>query len=187
MIAYTPVGFNFLETLAEIFFSPARQHQFIEKVFFVETTVRRTAIGMKTNSLFKQKFFKNPFWNQYINFGQFKLLRGGRLSIVNFDAVDNYGLNDTTKKSMKFEGDILSKTFQNLKHLYVIVFDLISMHDATEFFIIQKLKENDWISFSFKNTPLKSLYWDHAYLLCNLTNFALFKKKHLKWKKLAPN
>ena len=52
--------------------------------------------------------------------------------------MDNYGLNVTTKKSTKFQGDIVSKTFQNLKHLYVIVFDLISMHDATEIFIIQK-------------------------------------------------
>ena len=54
MLAYTPVEFNFLETLAEIFFLPARQHHFIEKVFFVEATVRRTAIGMKANSLFNQ-------------------------------------------------------------------------------------------------------------------------------------
>ena len=34
MLAYTPVEFNYLETLAEIFINPARQNQFIQENIF---------------------------------------------------------------------------------------------------------------------------------------------------------
>ena len=54
--AYTPVEFNYLETLSKTFITPARQNQFI----FNNAPVRRIA----TNSAFTGSYTKNPFWFQ---------------------------------------------------------------------------------------------------------------------------
>ena len=52
MLAYIPVEFNYLETLAKTFIIPARQNQFIHENIFDNTPVRWTAIAMNTNSAF---------------------------------------------------------------------------------------------------------------------------------------
>ena len=52
MLAYTPVEFNYLETLAKTFIIPARQNQFIQENIFNNAPVRRFAIAMNTNSAF---------------------------------------------------------------------------------------------------------------------------------------
>ena len=52
MLAYTPVEFNYLETLAKTFIIPARQNHFIQENFFNKTPFRRIAIAMTTNSAF---------------------------------------------------------------------------------------------------------------------------------------
>ena len=52
MLAYTPVEFNYLETLAKIFIIPARQNQFNQENIFNNAPVRRVAIAMNTNSAF---------------------------------------------------------------------------------------------------------------------------------------
>ena len=64
MLAYTPVEFNYLETLATIFIIPARQNQFIQENFFNNAPVRRIAIAMNTNSAFAGSYTENPFWYQ---------------------------------------------------------------------------------------------------------------------------
>ena len=46
MPAYTPVQFNYLETLAKTFITPARQNQFIQENTFNNAPVRRIAIAM---------------------------------------------------------------------------------------------------------------------------------------------
>ena len=46
MLAYTPVVFNFLETLAKAFIIPARQNRFIQENIFNNAPVRRIAIAM---------------------------------------------------------------------------------------------------------------------------------------------
>ena len=51
MLAYTPVEFNYLETLAETFIIPARQNQFIQENIFNKAPVRRIAIAMNTNCI----------------------------------------------------------------------------------------------------------------------------------------
>ena len=48
VLAYTPVEFNYGETLAKTFIIPARQNQFIQENIFNKAHVRRTAIAMKT-------------------------------------------------------------------------------------------------------------------------------------------
>ena len=52
MLAYTPVEFNYLETLAKTFIIPARQNQFIQENIFNNAPVRWIAIAMNTNSAF---------------------------------------------------------------------------------------------------------------------------------------
>ena len=52
MLAYTPVEFNFLETLAKTFIIPARQNQFIQEKIFNNAPVCRIAIAMNANSAF---------------------------------------------------------------------------------------------------------------------------------------
>ena len=51
MLAYTPVEYNYLETLAKTFIIPARQNQFIQENIFNNAPIRRIAIAMNTNSL----------------------------------------------------------------------------------------------------------------------------------------
>ena len=61
MLAYTPVEFNYLETLAKTFIIPARQNKFIQENIFNNAPVRRIAIAMNTNSAFTGSYTENPF------------------------------------------------------------------------------------------------------------------------------
>ena len=70
MLAYTPVEFNYLETLAKIFIIPARQNQFIQENIFNNAPVRRIAIAMNTNSAFFRSYNENPFWYQQFDLRQ---------------------------------------------------------------------------------------------------------------------
>ena len=77
MIAYNPVEFNYLETLAKIFIIPARQNHFIQEIIFNIAPVRRIAIAMNTNSAFTGSYTKNPFRYQQIDLRKIGILRGG--------------------------------------------------------------------------------------------------------------
>ena len=131
MLAYTPVEFNYLETLAKIFIIPARQSQFIQENIFNNAPVRRIAIAMNTNSAFTGSYTENPFWYQQFELRQIRIFTGGQPS-VDFDAADNCCLYVTTMKAMNFQDDIPSIPIDNFKDHYVLVFDLTSMQDATE-------------------------------------------------------
>ena len=131
MLAYTPVEFNYLETLAKTFIIPATQNQFIQENIFSNAPVRRIAIAMNTNSAFTGSYTENLFGYQHFDIRQIRILRGGQ-PIVDFDAVDNCRLYVTTMKAMNFQGDIPSIPIDNFKNHYVLVFDLTSMQDATE-------------------------------------------------------
>ena len=52
MLAYAPVEYKYLETLAKTFIIPVRQNQFIQENFFKKAPIRRIAIAMNTNSAF---------------------------------------------------------------------------------------------------------------------------------------
>ena len=131
MLAHTPVEFNYSETLAKTFISPARQNQFNQENKFNNATVRRIAIAMIRNSAFTGSYTENPLWYQQFEFRQIRILRGGQ-PIVDFDAADNCRLYVTTMKAMNFQDDIPSIPVDNFKGHYVLVFDLTSMQDATE-------------------------------------------------------
>ena len=129
MLAYTPVEFNYLETLAKIFFIPARQNQFIQENVFNNAPVRRIAIAMNTNSAITGSSTENPFWYQQFSLRRIRLLGGGQ-PIVDLDAADNCRFYVTTMKAMNFQDDIPSIPIDNFKDHYVLVFDLTSMQDA---------------------------------------------------------
>ena len=75
MLAYTPVEFNYLETLAQTFIIPARQNQFIQENTCKNAPVRRIAIAMNTNTAFTGSYTENPFWYQQIDLRQIRILR----------------------------------------------------------------------------------------------------------------
>ena len=77
MLAYTPVEFNHLETLAKTFIILARQNQFIQENISHNAPVRRMAIAVNTNSAFTGSYTENPFWYQQFDLRQFTKLRGG--------------------------------------------------------------------------------------------------------------
>ena len=131
MLAYTPVEFNYLETLAKTFIIHARQNQFIQENIFNNAPVRRIALAMNTNSAFTGSYTENPIWYQQFDLRQIRILRGGQ-PIVDFDAADNCRLYVTTMKAMNFQDDIPSIPIDNFKDYYVLVFELTSMQDATE-------------------------------------------------------
>ena len=70
MLAYTPVEFNYLETLAKIFIIPARQNQFIQENIFNDAPVRRIAIAINSNCEFTGSYTENPFWYQQFELRQ---------------------------------------------------------------------------------------------------------------------
>ena len=133
MLAYTPVEFNYWETLAKTFIIPARQNQFIQENFFNNAPVRRIAIAMNTNSAFTRSYTENPFWYQQFELRQIRILRGGQ-STVDFDAAENCRLYVTTMKALNLQDGIPSIPIDNFKDHYVLVFDLTSMQDASENF-----------------------------------------------------
>ena len=52
MVAYAPVEYNYLETLAKTFIIPAKRNQFIQENIFNKTRIRRVAIAMNPNFAF---------------------------------------------------------------------------------------------------------------------------------------
>ena len=132
MLADATVEYTYLGTLVKTFIKPARQNQFIQENVFNNAPICRVAIAMNTNSAFTRFFFtENPYWYQQFDLRRIRILRGGQ-PIVDFDTADNCRLYVTTMKAMNFQDDIPSIPIDDFKDHYVLVFDLISMQDATE-------------------------------------------------------
>ena len=129
-LAYAPVEYNYMETLAKTFIVPARRNHFIQEKIFNNEPIRRKTIAMNSNSAFTGSFAENPFWYQQFNLGGIRILRGGQL-IVHHDTIDSCRLYDTTLKAMNSQDDIPSIPVDNFKDHYVLVFDLTSNQDAT--------------------------------------------------------
>ena len=70
MLAYAPVEYNYMETLAKTFIIPSSQNQFIQENTFNNAPIRRIAIAMNTNSAFTGSFTENPFWYQQFDLRQ---------------------------------------------------------------------------------------------------------------------
>ena len=88
MLAYTPVEFSYLETLAKTFIIPAILNQFTQENTFNSARVRWIAFAMNTNCAITGSYTENPFWYQQFDLRQIRILKGGQ-PILNFDAADN--------------------------------------------------------------------------------------------------
>ena len=64
ILAYSPVEFKYLETLAKTFNILAGQNQFIQENFSNNALVRRIAIAMNTNSASTGSYTDSPFFYQ---------------------------------------------------------------------------------------------------------------------------
>ena len=130
-LAYAPVEYNYMETLAKTFVIPARQNQFIKENIFNNAPTRRIAFAMNSNSAVTGFFAENPFWYKQFYLRDIRILRGGQ-PIVHHDTTDNFRFFATGTKTMNFQDNIPSIPVDNFKYHYVLVFDLTSMQDATE-------------------------------------------------------
>ena len=130
-LAYAPVEYNYMETLAKTFIIPARQNQFIQADKLNNAPLRRIAIAMNSNSACTGSFAENPFRYQQFNLRDFRKHRGGQ-PIIHHDTTDNCRLYVTKMKAMNFQDDIPSIPVDNFKNLYVLVFHLPSVQDANE-------------------------------------------------------
>ena len=104
-LAYAPVEYNYMETLAKIYIVSARQNQFIQEKIFDNAPIRRIAIAMNSNSAFTGFFAENPFCYQQFNLRDTRILKGGQ-PIVHQDTTDSCRLYVTTMKAMNFQDDI---------------------------------------------------------------------------------
>ena len=168
---YAPVEYNYMETLSKTFIVPARQNQFIQENMFRNAPIRR--IAMNSNSAFTGSLAENPFWYQQFNMKDIRTLRGGQ-PIVHHDTTDNCRLFVTTMKAMKLQDDIPSFPVDSFKDHYVLVFDLISMQDATEHchypkLIGEGLRLELYLSSTLENVK-KSMYWVNVCLLLQSTS-----------------
>ena len=102
MLAYTPVEFNSLETLANTIIIFAGQNQFMQENICNFDPVRLIAIALYTNYAFIGSYTENPFWYQHFDVRQFRMLRSGQ-PIVDFDAADNCHLYVTTMIATNFQ------------------------------------------------------------------------------------
>ena len=127
-----------METLAKTYIIPARQNQFIQENIINNAPKRRIAIAINSNSAFTGTFAENPFWYQQFNLRDIRILRGGQ-PIEHHDTTDNCRLYVTRMKAMNFQDDIPSIPVDNFKDHYVLVFDLASMQDDTEYCHYRKL------------------------------------------------
>ena len=120
-----------METLAKTFIIPARQNQFIRENIFNNAPIRRIAIAMNSNSAFTGSFAETPICYQQFILRDIGILRGEQ-PIVHHGTSDNCPLYVTTMKALNFQDDNPSIPSDNFQDLYVLVFDLTSMQDATE-------------------------------------------------------
>ena len=107
MLEYTPVEYNYLETLAKSSIIPTVKNQFIQENISNKVPVRRTAVAMNTKSAFRGSFIENSIFHQHFDLRQLRKLRGGQ-PVVHFDAAANCRLYGTTIEAMNFQDDIPS-------------------------------------------------------------------------------
>ena len=101
-LAYAPVEYNYMGTLAKTFIIPTRQNQFIQEYIFNNAPIRRIAIATNSNSAFTGSFAENPFWYQQFGLRDIRILRGLQ-PIVHHDTTDKCRWYVTTMKAMNFK------------------------------------------------------------------------------------
>ena len=143
MLAYVPVEYNYLETLAKTFIIPARQNQFIQENIFNNTPNRRVAIAMKTNSASTVSSTENEFWYQQVDLRQIRILRGGQPN-VDFDTADNCRLYVTTIGQWTFRMIISQSPMRISKITMCWCLNWLQCKTLLNIVTILNLLENHW-------------------------------------------
>ena len=112
MLAYGPVEYIYLKTLAQTFIIPARQNHFSQESFFNNARIRGLAIAMNTNFVFTGSFTGNPLWYRQFDLRQTRILRGGQ-QILDSVTADNCRLYVSTMKALNFQKDNPSVPFRD--------------------------------------------------------------------------
>ena len=127
-----PASYNFMETIARTFIIPSRQNLFIQENVFNNAPIRRIAIAMNTNSSFTGSYPGNPFHYQKFDLRELRIIRGGR-AVVHLNTEDDCRPYVTTMKAMSFNEEFPSIPVEDFNDHYILVFDLTSLQDCTEF------------------------------------------------------
>ena len=138
ILAYSPVDFNYLETLGKTFIFPVRYYRYFQEIIFNNAPVRRIAFTINTNSAFTGSYAGNPFWYQIFDLRQNGKLRR-RQPIVDFYTAESCRLYVATTKAINFQDEITSISFDNFKDHHVLMLDLNSTQDATDIFYYPEL------------------------------------------------
>ena len=138
MLAFTPVKYNYWETLSKKFIIHARINELIQEIILNNAAVRRFPIALNRHSAFTGSYAENPIWYQQFVLGQNIILKGSQ-PIVVFDAADKCQLFFTTMQGMNYHDDISSFPNAIFQDHFVLVIDLSSMQNATDNFHYPKM------------------------------------------------
>ena len=178
-LAYAPVDYNYLETLAKIYIFLARQNQIVQENKFNNAPIYRISIAMKSNSAFTGSFAENPLWCQQFNLRDNRILRG-RQPVVHNDTTDICRFYVTTMKAMNFQDDTPSIPVDKFIDQYVLMFELISMQDPTEHChypeLIGEPLSLDYTLVHLQKVSQKSMYWLNVCLLLQSTKLMLSER-----------
>ena len=179
MLAYAPVEYNYLETLAKTFIIPARQNQFFQENIVNNAPIRRIAIAMNTNSAFTGSSTKKSFWYQQFDLRQFRILRGGR-PIVGFDTADSCRLYVLPWKQWTLRMIFPQSLLMISKITMCWCLTWLQCKTLPKTVTIPNLLENDWDWIWFLpillKTILKSLYWVNECRRLQLTSLVLLER-----------
>ena len=118
-LAYTPVEFKHLNTLATTFIISAGQNQFLQENTFNNAPVHRIAIALNRNSAFSVSYSENPCRYQQFDLTQIRTLRTEK-PILDFVSADKFRLDLRTKKSMTLQDDIPSSSTDSFTDHFVL-------------------------------------------------------------------
>ena len=131
MLVYNPVEYNYLETLAKFFIIPVKNIILSRKKFWKLLQIVALPLQWIQTLHSLDRLLKIHSSISTSISGKLEYSRGGQ-PIVDYDAADNCRFYVSKIKAMSFQDNIPSIPIDNSKDHYVLLFDLTSMHAATE-------------------------------------------------------
>ena len=125
MLAYAPVEYTYLESLAKDILQTCETKPIHSWKHFQQSSHSSS----RDCNEHKLCFHWFSYWKPILT--QIRILKGGQPNVI-FATGDNCRPCVTTLKAMNFQDDIPSIPIDDFKDHYVLVFDLNSMHNATE-------------------------------------------------------
>ena len=143
MLAYTSLDFKNLKNLAESSTILGRQNQFFQENTFSKAPFCRSATAITLNSAFTGSQKRKSLWGQRLDLRQISKLWGG-LSVMDFDAADNFRLCFKTMNAMNVQEEIPLLQIDNFVDHCVLVFVLTwQMRESFTKFLCKGTVESD--------------------------------------------